>query len=265
MRGKRKTKGKEKIMGRLKVALAVDHIPWKGGAKNNKFKLREFDVCEKITNKCISRLADKYSDKIDCLVVPYGSLGSKKRWVDKNKPHVLIENHMNWSWSSKVSGVLTIYEENRLESKKLSRLINDNLVAALISKNHGLHSSKEVKGWRGWKQIFLFDRIETNLDLNFGETVITILTEIEFISNSKVAMLINTDDDFVTRAGESLADSIYAYSKHLEQRKGFNFQKEEKETDLEVHLEIEKIAAVEIEPVKKAFFMGMINYIMNLF
>jgi len=199
-------------MSKIKVALLVGHDKDNPGAVNAKFNLREFDVCKKITKIAASLLS---KDRYELFVEENLTLFDEKKVLEKFCPDIIIENHMNSSSDVKKMGIMTIYETGYTEDMILANSINDALAKSLIRPNLGVFTSDQVKEWRDWKTFFLFDEIELKSKL-FNRESLTILTEIDFISNNDIAAMLIIDDEFIKRAALGLTNGLDNYIENLE-------------------------------------------------
>ena len=199
---------------KLKIMVMPGHYEASPGAVNTKYNLKEYDIVRSISEQVCARLKD--NEYIKPMSMYNADLHKKKDFVDLFKPDVIVENHMNWSALSKSQGTMTIYEEGNFPSRHLAEMIEDSMKQILLMKSYGTFSHAEVKGWRKWKNFFLFDRIEYTADMPFGKfiDVPTVLTEIGFLSNENLCKAIKASTDFIDRAATSLAVTLNAFAKY---------------------------------------------------
>ena len=208
-------------MEKLKVLIMPGHYANSPGALSDpSISITEYETVYTISENAYLRLQG--NEHIEPMLFFDSDLKGKKEHIDSEKPDIIIENHMNWSRFKNTNGVLTVFEEGNAESKILATEVNDTLAKLLLMKNYGIFSHKEIKGWRKWKNFFIFDRIEYNSDVMMYD-VPTILTEIGYLSNVRLATSIMKSSDFVDRAGLAIAKAIDKYAKQFFELKNTNF------------------------------------------
>ena len=198
---------------KVKVMLSVGHYEEKPGAENKAYGLKEWEVCKRVVDRCFHIITnDEHHSKVTLpFKIESMTLPQKKEQILKVMPDLIVEVHMNSSWIKSHKGILTIYEEDSYESMLAAKWVNMFLVKNLYSKDLGIFADNIVKKWRKWNSFFIFDRIEYRSDMIHGVNVPTILAEMDFISNPKVAVLITKDSDWVQRAAGSLALGVVRY------------------------------------------------------
>jgi len=194
-------------MNNFKVALTIGHSKESPGAVNQGYMINEYEICKKITDYAANCFPKEY----DLCIEDNWTLGQEKDKIDKFKADVIVENHMNFASDTKKTGIMTIYEKDNAESMLLAFAVHEKLILALLRQDLGVINHETIKGWREWVSFFLFDKIK--YQNRFGFDVPTILTEIDYISNSDVAeMIMDKNEDFIKKAGKAIADGIIKYN-----------------------------------------------------
>ena len=198
----------------LRVCISTGHYKASKGAYNKKYDLHEYDVCKRISFELYNSLKISEENNIgEIIFVENKTLPEKRDEINRIKPDIIIENHMNSSWIKSHSGVLTIYKEGCHESLLLAAQVHERLVKDLISKDLCIYNDNICQGWRKWKQFFFFDRIEAFSEILQCEAP-RILTEIDFLSNPKIAEMIIKNDNFIKTAAKAIGNGIKAYAKN---------------------------------------------------
>ena len=157
----------------MKVMLSIGHFPESPGAYNKKYDIFEHTICAGIVDVIVPLLSTTHN----VIVAPTQTLSEKRTAVIWEKPEILVELHMNYSWRKNINGLLTVYEDKQYDSLLLATMIHSSLLEATGWPDECIRNDNTIQGWRKWKQFYLFDCIDN---------VNTCLLELGYISNDDV-------------------------------------------------------------------------------